>query len=89
VNSLTTPFVKALFVVATPSEETPIDARLGLRIRLQAAISGHCACGATADRSGNVRHETDCPAIGDPVTQAILSDRVRWAAVPALIPAAR
>jgi hypothetical protein len=58
-------------------------------VRLQAAISGHCVCGTTAEASGNFPHETDCPAISDAVIQAILSDRVRWAAVPALIPAAR
>jgi hypothetical protein len=86
---MTTPFIKALFVVATPGEETPADARLGLRIRLQAAIRGHCACGATAEPSGDFPHETDCPAISDAVTDAILSERVRWVAVPALIPVAR
>jgi hypothetical protein len=82
-------FVKALFVVATPSEETPADARLGLRIRFQATISGRCACDGSAEPSGNLLHETDCPAISDAVTQAILGERVRWVAVPALIPAAR
>jgi hypothetical protein len=89
VNFLEADFVKALFIVAAPSEETPTDARLGLRIRLQAAMSGHCACGATAEPSGDFPHETDCPAISDAVTQAILGERVRWVAVPALIPAAR
>jgi hypothetical protein len=86
---MTTPFVKALFVVASPSEETPADARLGLRIRFQAAISGRCACGGSAELSGNFPHETDCPAISDSVTDAILSERIRWVAVPALIPAGR
>jgi hypothetical protein len=89
VNPLTTSFVEALFVVATPSEKTPTDARLGLRIRVEAAIRGHCACGATAEPSGDFPHETDCPAISDAVTQAILSERVHWVAVPVLIPAAR
>ncbi len=83
------PFVKALFVVAAPSDETPTDARLGLRVRLQAAISGRCACGGTAEPTGDFPHETDCPAISDVVTRAIRNERVRWVAVPALIPLTR
>jgi hypothetical protein len=88
VNSLKKPSVKALFVVAAPSEETPADARLGLRIRLQAAISGRCACGGTAEPSGDFPHDVDCPAISNAVTRAIQNERVRWIAVPALIPVA-
>jgi len=89
VNPLTTPFVKALFVVATPTDETPTEARFGLRVRSQAMTTGRCACGCTAEPPWNFPHEADCPAISDAITEAILSDRVRWAAVPALIPSAR
>jgi hypothetical protein len=86
---MTKPFVKALFVVAVPSDETPVDARLGLRIRLQAAISGRCACGGTAKPTGDIQHEADCPAISETVTRAIRNERVHWVAVPGLVPFAR
>jgi hypothetical protein len=89
VNPLTKPFVKAVVVVAAPNDETPADAKPGLRVRGRAMITGRCACGRTAEPSGNFPHESDCPAISNAVTEAILNERVRWVAVPALISGAR
>jgi hypothetical protein len=78
--------VKALFVVAEPTADTPAQAWRGLEVRAAAIIRGRCACGGEADIArGRFEHQPNCPAISRAVERALERGQVRWRTVPALV----